>query len=302
MSSTNQSPEFITAQKKYLASQTDEARLLALEEMLKFMPKHKAGEALRANLRQRYKKLKEKLETRKKQKKSGKQGIKKSELQAVLVGLTQSGKSSLLSILTNAKPLISSHEFTTKECLPGILEYYGARIQLIDMPAINSEYSDLSLVNTADTLLIVIDNPKQLAEIFPLIEKAFGEKLIILNKIDLLTEEDERRLSSQLQSKKLNFVLFSCKTLENLEELKEKIWLSFHKIRIYTKEPGKPLDNEPVILNPGSTIKELAEKIFHKSIKIKEIKVTGPSSKFPNQKIGLEHVLKDKDIVEFRTE
>jgi ribosome-interacting GTPase 1 len=54
------------------------------------------------------------------------------------------------------------------------------------------------------------------------------------------------------------------------------------------------------VLNENSTVKDVAEKIFHGlSRNVKETRVTGPSSKFPNQKVSLEHTLKDRDIVEF---
>jgi ribosome-interacting GTPase 1 len=57
-----------------------------------------------------------------------------------------------------------------------------------------------------------------------------------------------------------------------------------------------------MVMHLNSTLKDVAEKIYKGfSLKVKEAKVTGPSSKFPNQKIGLSHVLKDKDIVEFHT-
>jgi ribosome-interacting GTPase 1 len=52
----------------------------------------------------------------------------------------------------------------------------------------------------------------------------------------------------------------------------------------------------------GSTVDDLAKKIFFSGVKIKETRVTGPSSKFPNQTVGLKHILKDKDIVEFHTD
>ena len=45
-----------------------------------------------------------------------------------------------------------------------------------------------------------------------------------------------------------------------------------------------------------------AEKILKGfSSKIKESKIWGPSSKFPGQQVGLQHELKDLDIVEFKT-
>jgi ribosome biogenesis GTPase A len=80
------------------------------------------------------------------------------------------------------------------------------------MPAVNYETFQSGIANSADILLITIENPKQLEEIFPFLEKAYGERIIILNKIDLLSEKDKRKISSFLQSKKYNFCLISAKT------------------------------------------------------------------------------------------
>ncbi|MFH1501146.1 MAG: GTPase [archaeon] len=301
MASTNQSPEFITAQKKYLACKTDEERIIALEEMIRFCPKHKAGESMRANLKTRYKKLQGKIESVKKQKKTrGKVGIKKGDMQAVLIGLTNSGKSSVLSCLTNASPLIASYHFTTKQAALGTMHYEGTKVQLIDLPAIESDMFDQGLANTADLLLVVLTKIQDITKIEAFLEKAKGERLYIFNKTDTLNNTEKRKIEATLKSKKKQFILFSGKTCENLPELKEKIFLSFGKIRIYTKEPGKAYDHEPVIVPKSSTVKDVANKIFHGlAEEVRETRVTGPSSKFPNQKVGLQHILKDKDIVEF---
>ncbi len=73
-------------------------------------------------------------------------------------------------------------------------------------------------------------------------------------------------------------------------------------IRVYTKEPGKPHSPLPIVLPLHATVQQVAENIRKGfSQKIREIRLTGPSSKFPNQKVGLAHHLKDKDIVEFHT-
>jgi len=303
MSSTNQSPEFLSAQKRYYGAQTDEEKLIALEEMSKYMPKHKAGESLRANIRTRIKKLKEKIEDKKQQRKSvRKEGIKKEGIQVVLIGLTQSGKSSLLSSITNAQPLISNHQYTTKTETIGTLHYQDISFQIIDTPAINYETFDQGLANSADILLIIITNLKEIEEILLFLEKAQARKIIVFNKSDLLIQEEKRKILAYLQSKKHNFVLISTKTRENIEELKDKLIENSGVIRVYTKQPGKPQDKEPVIMQPESTVQEVAEKIFHKKAKIKKIFVTGPSSKFPNQQVSLSHQLKDKDILEFYVE
>ena len=89
---------------------------------------------------------------------------------------------------------------------------------------------------------------------------------------------------------------------QDLNDLKEKIFKTFLVIRIYTKEPKKEKSLIPIIIKQKCTVKEIAEKIFGKNWSIvKQTKLWGPSSKFPGQTVGLEHELKDNDVVEFQT-
>tara|TARA_Y100000310_G_C20626636_1_gene786305 strand:+ start:759 stop:1673 length:915 start_codon:yes stop_codon:yes gene_type:complete len=301
----NAHPEYMTAEKRYNEAGTDEERLNALEEMLKWVPKHKGAETLRKNLRTRYKKLKQAFAKAKK-KSGSKKGIKKEQLQAILIGLTNSGKSSVLKAITNASPQIASYGFTTTDPEIGTLNYQGCNIQIIDLPPIASPNLNKGIVNSADTILIVVE---KVDEIKPILEQTKqnknAKKIIIFNKIDLYDENTKRKISETLKSKKYNHMIISTKSGEGLEELKEKILKSFPIIRIYTKHSGKKLKQEgkPVVLQENSSLKDVAEKILHGySKKVKYAKVTGPSAKFKNQKIGLKHIVKDKDLVEFFTE
>ncbi|MGD2072703.1 MAG: 50S ribosome-binding GTPase [Candidatus Thorarchaeota archaeon] len=298
----NVSPEYNKAQAKYLRASSDEERLLALEEMISHMPTHKGAESLRANLRTRYKKLKQRVEKGRKKKTGGKEGIRKEGVQVVLIGLTNSGKSCIVSALTNASPKISEYMFTTKKPVLGTLDYQGVKFQMIDMPSVNYETFDQGIANTADILLVIITKTEQLDEIFPFLRKSTGKKIVVVNKSDLLRAEQKRKIEARLRSKKYDFVLISCKSKQELEELKEKLFENSGVIRIFTKEPRKPRSEEPVSMPLDSNVQDAAEKIFKKKIKIKEARVTGPSSKFPNQKVSLKHKLRDKDTVEFYTE
>ena len=49
----NAHPDYIEAEKKYNNAQTDEERILALEEMIKWVPKHKGAETVRVQLKKR---------------------------------------------------------------------------------------------------------------------------------------------------------------------------------------------------------------------------------------------------------
>lgn len=301
MSSTNQGPEYFAAEKKYFAAETLEEKIFYLKEMMRNFKKHKGSEKMLAELRTRLKKLVEKQDKAKKSSK-GKKGIKKEHFQCVLLGLPNSGKSSLLSRLTNAKPKISSYAFTTTYPEIGTMDYQGVKAQIIDIPSIGSENLDQGLINTADCLLITIENLSDLEKIKLYTERAYGKKIIIINKSDLLSHEQLRKLEATISSKKLQAIIISALTGYNLEKLKEEIFEKMNVIRVYTKEPGKPKSNIPVILPENSTVKKVAESILKGfSSKIKTAHVTGPSSKFPNQRVGLAHVCKDLDIIEFHT-
>jgi uncharacterized protein len=295
--------EYAEAEKKYAEAGTDEERLIALEGMLRTAPAHKSSEKFRGDIRAKIKKLKVSIIKAKKSGKSTKKGIKKADLQAVIIGLTNSGKSSVLKSLTNADPKIASYGFTTTEPEVGTMNYQGCNIQLIDLPPIASEYFDNGILNNTDTILIVIEKIHEIEDIQKTIKNKNAKKIIVFNKIDLYDDNTKRKIYETLKTKKHNFVLVSTFTKEGLEELKEKIFKSFDIIRIYTRQPGRKEDEVPVIMKPDSTLGEVAEKILHGySKKVKYAKVWGPSAKFLGQQIGLKHIVKDKDTIEFYTE
>jgi len=298
----NAHPDYLAAEKEYIKAETIEDKIEKLKKMISVAPSHKGAENLRAQLKTRLKKFQQQAEKSKKLGKSSKAGIKKEDMQAVLIGISNSGKSALLAILTNASPRISDTKFTTTHPIIGMMNYEGANIQLIELPGIESGYYNKGLANTADTLLILITNLDQLKQIEEKLGKAHGKRIIIFNKSDILTENEKRKISATLQSKKYNFVMSSSTSKENLNDLKNKILQSFGKIRVYTKEPRKEKSNRPIILEPDSTVKQVAEKILKGFSKnVKETKIWGPSSKFPGQKVGLQHKLRDLDVVEFKT-
>ena len=129
----NAHPEYIAAEKGYLAAETKEQKIIALKKMISHVPGHKGAEHLRANLKRRLAKLKytNEKEIRQKAGKSTKTGIKKETMQAVIIGKTRAGKSSLLSLLTNVFTKISLSEeakFTTKFPIIGMMPFEGTSI------------------------------------------------------------------------------------------------------------------------------------------------------------------------------
>jgi uncharacterized protein len=298
----NAHPDYLAAEKRYLEAQTDEERIFCLEDMIRKAPSHKGAENLRAELKLRLKKLKEKILKAKKSGKSTKESIRKGDMQATIIGLTNSGKSSLLNTLTNANSLVQEYLFTTTKPEIGTMFYERVNIQIIDLPSIGSDNFDSGIVNTTDTILEVVEKIEDVEKVNQAIISSKAKKIVVLNKSDLLSEEQKRKVNAYLRSKRYDFVIISTRNNEGIEELKEKIFLSFDIIRVFTKQPGKEPTKTPIILKPGSTIKDVAKKISNELLKnLTEIRIWGPSSKFGNQKVGINHQLKDKDIVEFRT-
>jgi len=270
--------------------------------MISYAPAHKGGEKLRAQLKSRLKKLIEQKEKLKKTGKSSRVGIKKEDMQVVIIGKSNSGKSSLLNALTNTNLKVSHTSFSTISPQIGMMYLDGTGIQIVENPAVEFEYYDRGITHTTDVILILINSLDEIKEIEKFIGNDDKKKIIVFNKSDLLNETEKRKLQSTLQSKKYNFVIVSALTGEGLEELKEKLFNSFEKLRIYTKEPGKEKSKRPIILEPGATARDVAEKILKGfSQKVRETKIWGPSSKFSGQIVGLKHKLKDLDVVEFKT-
>ena len=102
---TNPGPEYFLAQERYDAAKTTQMKILALTDMIKFCPRHKASEKLLAELTYKLSRLKQEAEKEKVQlsKRGGGNSInvkKEGAGQVVILGAPNSGKSSLLKILT----------------------------------------------------------------------------------------------------------------------------------------------------------------------------------------------------------
>lgn len=286
----NAGPEFIRAQKEFLAAKTLEEKIERLKKMISLAPKHKGAENLLANLKSRLAKLKQELIRRKKVKKHSQQGIRKEgDAQITLIGYTNSGKSLLLSKLTHAIPKISKFPYTTIKPEQGILNM-GALIQILDLPSLKDNQEDketLGYANNSDLVLIIGLSTDEIKKI---LEKLKTKKVIIvINKSDII---DEDKIKRQF----LGAIAVSALQNKNINQLKKKIFDSLDIIRVYTKQPGHEPEKKPIVLKKNAFVEDFAEKI-HKDF-IKNFKFAKIWRNKTLKKVGLKYLIKDQDIIE----
>ena len=295
----------------------------------------------------------------------------------VFIGLPSVGKSTLLNKLTGAKSAVGAFQFTTLTVVPGMMEYRGAKIQVLDLPGIIKGASTgkglgkriLSVARTADLVLLVLDvfqpyhedvlvnelgnigirlnqlpanitiekasmggiavaqqvrltkitekHLKDILHLYGIVSArvvireditseqlsdyiagniSYSKSLTILNKIDLVDKEFLKDLKTKIKS---DVIEVSANSDINIELLKEKIYEKLKFIRIYMRPKGGETDfKEPLIAREGDTVEDICNKL-HRRMK-KEFRyglIWGESVKFGGQRVGLNHILQDEDVL-----
>jgi small GTP-binding protein len=304
--------------------------------------------------------------------------VKKSGNATVaFVGFPSVGKSTLLNKLTDAESEVGAYDFTTIDVVPGIMEYKGAKIQVLDLPGLIRDASKgkgrgrevLSVVRSADLILFIMDpydtnlhvliNELEVTgirlntrapdvvvtrrdqggiEIKPTIEltkiseelakdivseygyvnadvviredinvdqlidvltgnRIYMKAILAINKVDTADEEFLKQLKKKLKA--WHPVFISAKSGIGLDDLKDDIFTHIDLIRIYLKKQGQEVDmKEPLIVRKDSSVGDVCDslhRVFRQNFRYAT--VWGDSAKFPGQMVGLDHDLKDGDIL-----
>jgi GTP-binding protein len=162
-----------------------------------------------------------------------------------LVGFPNAGKSTLLSVLTSAKPKIADYPFTTLKPNLGIVAYRDFQSFVIaDIPGIIEGAAEgkglghyfLRHIERNSTLLFLVpvDTPDIKAEYDILVneltkynpEMLDKERLLVISKIDMLDEELKAELKTELDVafKDIPYLFISSVAQQGLTELKDKLW------------------------------------------------------------------------------
>jgi len=188
-----------------------EEKIRLLQEFMSMFPKHKGTENLRAQVKRKISLLKKEIEE-KKQKKSGTGGPKvfiekEGDAQIVILGPTNVGRSSLLSILTNSKVLISSYPYTTTEPTPGMFNYKDLQLQMVETPAIMEGSSEggswglqtLTSARNADGIVLMVDLSQNPVEQFALISAELEKAKIVTRKPNARIEIEKKYMGAKLK-------------------------------------------------------------------------------------------------------
>ena len=164
----NLTPEYFKAERWFREATTTDEKILALEQMLRVIPRHKGTDHLRADLRRKLSKLKDTSTQKAKAKHADIFHVQRSGAgQVVLLGTPNCGKSSIVADLTNAKVNVADFPFATGAPVPGMVKFEDVPIQLVDMPPVTADYSAPGQVGTyrnCDVIAIVIDLSADTAE------------------------------------------------------------------------------------------------------------------------------------------
>ena len=164
-----------------------------------------------------------------------------------LVGFPNAGKSTLLSVLTSAKPKIADYAFTTLVPQLGMVEYYdGKSFCIADLPGIIEGAAEgkglghrfLRHIERNSILLFVIpaDSKDHAAEFEILrseLEQYNPEMLqkdfvIAISKSDMLDDELKQAIAKELP-KNISHIFISSVTGYNLPQLKDLLWSTLNK-------------------------------------------------------------------------
>jgi hypothetical protein len=322
----NLTPQYLEAEAKFKQAKTIPEKIKALEIMMAIIPKHKGTEKIRAQLKSRMAKLKEELQRRPTLGRAEQAYTIKREgaAQMVLLGLPNSGKSSLFSQVTHAFSEVAEYPFTTQKPIPGMMKFENIQIQLVDTPPIQLDHIEpglSNLIRNTDALLLIIDlteDPVFQMEILqeelklmkieivgkgpiPSLEGGWVSRkaLLLGNKCDVRNAMEGYRIFETRFRDTFPLLPISAKEGMNVEELKKEVYQLLDIIRVYTKVPGEEPDlTEPVVLKKGSTVGDIALSI-HKDFfaKLRYAKIWG-SGKFGGQMVKRDHQVNEGDVIE----
>jgi len=177
---------------------------------------------------------------------------------------------------------LGSDELLSHEQISDLLHSYGIRSALVRI------FGNATMDDVEDAILENVT--------------LYKPTIVIANKLDL---DSGRGASSRFLSHAAGFptVTVSCLTRQGVEGVGHQLFSCLDLVRVYTKEPNEPKPSpHPFVVHQGTTVRELARSI-HSDLaeRYRYSRLWGPTSKFAGERVGPDHILGDRDIVEIHT-
>lgn len=213
-------------------------------------PEYDVDEVTNEQLMNMLKSVDKKLKTLEKSFDNGK--LLKEGIKTAIIGKPNAGKSSLLNaILKEDRAIVTEFEGTTRDTIEEFVTIEGIPLKLVDTAGIRNAKDEVEkigiakskeMAENADLVIAIFDATKELTEDdFEILKLIQGKKaIILLNKIDLPTEIDEK--NEYLKDFSENILKISALNQDGLEKLYEKISQMFNFNEIN-------LDNDVIITN-----------------------------------------------------
>lgn len=186
---TNVTPEF--DKQRIIYEETDDLaqRIVELEKLLSLAPRHKGAERMVGDYRKKLATLKAQLDKKREQDRarrgggSTEEGVVRKEGagQVCLVGVANSGKSSIINAVTNADLEVGDYPLTTAIPTPAMLALEDINIQLVEIPGLFVGSNETGIGRQA---LAVVRNTDCIALVVDLSQDIDGQMNIILGELD----------------------------------------------------------------------------------------------------------------------
>ncbi len=279
-------------------------KIAELEDQIGKTQKNKATESHLGLLKAKIARLKKEADEQRAGGKGGTSGgfdvRKAGSATVVLIGLPSVGKSSLLNAMTGTSSKTAAYAFTTVTCIPGMMDYKGAKIQVLDLPGIipgaergrGRGREVIAVARSADLVLFILDvfDPFYLPKLRQSIESV-GVRLdaepprIVIERtvrggLDITYDKKQSQLNDKLVASILGeYGIFSANvairedaTVDQLIDvlLGTRVYASslavINKVDLVTPEFLKKVPQEfiPVSAEKGVGIEKLKAAIFEK--------------------------------------
>jgi uncharacterized protein len=317
----NLTPEYLDAEERFKSATTTAEKITALEEMMRTIPKHKGTEKMQADLKRRMSQLKKDAQKKKSATPQRPSWYVEREGagQVIVCGPPNSGKSQLLVNLTGVEADVAGYPFTTRHPQPGMMRFEDIQIQIVDTPPLAPEILEawqLAMVKQSDVALLVFDvNDPDLLEQTDFVLKIFAERRISIgadlrpkvtvlgNKVDQPGGYDNCQVWSELYQPHFRPVPFSTSDPAALQSLRQHIFSSLGVVRVYTKAPGKKLDEStaPFVLRKGATVLDAAAAVHKELAANLKFARLWRAEQYEGRMAERTQLLEDRDVIEIHS-